>query len=65
MLGERKCSISHVKSVNNSYLIRRLPVEFLENLKAFAVVVVGLYGPFGQYLTVCASSPHAPQIGHV
>lgn len=47
-----------VKTINNSYLLRRLPVEFLMNLKAFAVLIVlGLYGPFGQYLTVCAISP--------
>lgn len=52
--------------MNNSYLLRRLPVEFLKSLKAFAVLMVlGLYGPFGQYLTVCAMSPYAPQIGHV
>lgn len=60
-------SARHVQSVPRAfYLMRRLPIEFLNSLKSFTVVQVPeVLGLMGQYLMVWAVSPDAPQIGHL
>lgn len=48
------------------YLMRRFPIEFLNSLKAFTVAnAPAVLVLLEQYLIVWASSPLAPQIGHV